>query len=121
MTAHREPAVSIRVNDSDAAVVLEVRGELDVSTAPVLREKLIEQFAADRACIVVDLTAVPFMDSTALGVLVGAQKRAAAKAGWLRLVAPHQRIKRVLTTTGLDRVMHVYDTVSGALQQQPGS
>lgn len=121
MTANMPPELGISVNTVGDVVVLEVIGELDVSTAPLLREKLIEQFSADQACIVVDLTAVPFMDSTALGVLVGAQKRAAAKSGWLRLVAPHERLRRMLVTTGLDRVMLVYETVSEALPEPPMS
>lgn len=115
---------SIEVVDSgDDAVILVVAGELDIATAPELREKLIEQFSeGGRSSVVVDLTSVSFMDSTSLGVLVGAAKRAAAAEGWLRLVAPagtKGRIRRTLAITGLDQVMPVYETVDAALQGRP--
>lgn len=92
----------------DNRAVITVRGELDVYTAPRLREVLIEVLASPPEHLLVDLAGVPFMDSTALGVLVGANRRAAASGGDLTVVATPQ-VRRVISITGLDRVFTVID------------
>jgi anti-sigma B factor antagonist len=80
-----------------------------------LRAALLE--AADRANheIVVDLTQLEFLDSTGLGALIGAHKRAAEHSGSVRLVAHEGQILRLLRITGLLDVFSVYPTVEAAL------
>jgi anti-sigma B factor antagonist len=91
-----------------------VAGEVDIYTAPALRERLVALLADGQARIVVDLTRVDFMDSTGLGVLVGALKRAKERDGRLVLAGAHGTVQRVLGVTGLDRVFEMRATVEEA-------
>jgi anti-sigma B factor antagonist len=94
--------------------VLEVGGEVDVYTAPRLRERLIELVEGGARHVVVDLSRVEFLDSTGLGVLVGALKRLRAAGGTLGLVCAHERLLKIFRITALDRVFALYDTVEAA-------
>jgi len=95
-------------------VVLEIGGESDVYTAPRLRERLIEMVASGDKNIVVDLARVEFLDSTGLGVLVGAHRRLRATGGSLRLVCPHERLLKIFRITGLDSVFEIHSSVEDA-------
>jgi len=94
--------------------VLAVKGEVDVYTAPRLREKLVELVSQGRHQIVVDLEGVDFLDSTGLGVLVGGLKRLRSNEGDLRLVCTQARILKVFEITGLTKVFEIHDTVDAA-------
>jgi anti-sigma B factor antagonist len=96
--------------------VLEVRGEVDVSTAPELREKLLALAEQGRTIAVVDLSEVSFVDSTALGVLVSGVKRLRSAGGDLRLVVTQPRISKVFEITGLTDVFHIYSSAGEAVQ-----
>ncbi len=95
--------------------VLEVTGEIDVYTAPQLRERLISLVDDGARWIVVDLSRVEFLDSTGLGVLVGALKRLRGAGGGLSLVCAHERLLKIFRITGLDRVFTLYDSVDAAV------
>lgn len=95
-------------------MVLEVGGEVDVYTAPRLREQLVELVEQGARRVVVDLTHVDFLDSTGLGVLVGALKRLRAVNGTLGLVCAHERLLKIFRITALDRVFDLHDTVEAA-------
>ncbi|MFD7552230.1 STAS domain-containing protein [Streptomyces sp. NPDC059816] len=101
--------------------VVTVAGELDVYTAPALRDRLAEAFAAAERDLVCDLSAVTYFDSTAIGVLVGAFKKVRTLAGQreLRVVAPCDPVRKVLRLTGLDQVIFVYATTAEALAAVP--
>ena len=94
--------------------VLEVGGEIDVYTAPQLREHLIAMVEAGDRQVVVDLGRVEFLDSTGLGVLVGALKRLRGVDGELSLVCAQERLLKIFRITGLDRVFTLYGTVEAA-------
>ncbi len=94
--------------------VLEVGGEVDVYTAPELRTRLVELATAGARSVVVDLRRVEFLDSTGLGVLVGALKRLHAAGGRLALVADHERLLKIFRITALDRVFPLYASVDAA-------
>ena len=94
--------------------VLAVKGEVDVYTAPRLREKLVELASQGRHRIVVDLEGVDFLDSTGLGVLVGGLKRLRSHEGDLELVCTQNRILKVFEITGLTKVFSIYDSVDAA-------
>jgi len=100
--------------------VLEVAGEIDVYTAPQLRERLIALVEGGARYVVVDLSGVEFLDSTGLGVLVGALKRLRGVNGELRLVCAHERLLKIFRITGLDRVFALYDTVATATAGSAG-
>lgn len=96
-------------------VVVAVTGDVDVATAPALREHLYEAIDEGTHSVVVDLTAVDFIDSVALGVLIGVLKRLRAVDGQFALVAPHERLLKVFRMTALDRVFIIRPTLDGAL------
>jgi anti-sigma B factor antagonist len=95
--------------------VVRVAGEVDVYTAPQLREHLDHQIESGKHELVVDLSGVSFMDSTGLGVLVGRLKQVRLNDGSMRLVCPHDRVLKVFVITGLDKVFAIYPTVDEAL------
>ena len=97
-----------------------VAGELDIATAPKLREQLLGAISAHGPQVVVDLTDVGFLDSTGLGVIVGVLKRARTLGGDLRLVCPNANIRRVFEITALDRTMPLADSVDDVLVELSG-
>jgi anti-sigma B factor antagonist len=80
---------------------LEVDGELDLAVAPWLHDQLDALFVGGAASILVDLSGATFLDSTALGVLVGAMNRCHERGGRAHLVVTEPQILRVLSITGL--------------------
>ncbi len=113
--------LSLDVTERDGYSVLSVRGEVDVYTAPKFRERLIELVSDGKHRIIVDLEGVDFLDSTGLGVLVGALKRVRANGGELALVCTSPRIRKVFEVTGLTKVFSLYDTVDEATSGTTGS
>jgi anti-sigma B factor antagonist len=95
--------------------VLEVAGEIDVYTAPKLREQLIELVSDGSYHIVVDLEKVDFLDSTGLGVLVGGLKRVRNHDGSLQLVCTQEKILKIFRITGLTKVFPIHSSVDDAI------
>jgi anti-sigma B factor antagonist len=100
--------------EGDHTVVV-VGGEIDVYTAPKLREQLIDLVSAGSYHLVVDMEGVEFLDSTGLGVLVGGLKRVRAHDGSLRLVCTQERILKIFRITGLTKVFPIHASVEEAL------
>jgi anti-sigma B factor antagonist len=100
--------------------VLEVGGEVDVYTAPRLRERLVELVDAGARNVVVDLGGVEFLDSTGLGVLVGAMKRLRVAHGRFGLVCSKEALLKIFRITALDQVFPIYPTVEAATQHSDG-
>ena len=107
--------LGLEVTERDVAVIVRVHGEVDVSTAPRLRQELVELASQGRSLVIVDLDRVDFLDSTGLGVLVGGLKRFRALGGDLVLVCTRERILRVLAMTRLDRAFDLHASVGAAL------
>lgn len=106
--------LGLDVSDHSGVTVLTVRGEVDVYTAPRLRERLVELASEGHYRIVVDLENVDFLDSTGLGVLVGGLKRLRSHDGDLLLVCTQHRILKVFEITGLTKVFSIFDSVASA-------
>jgi anti-sigma B factor antagonist len=102
------------------AHVVTIGGELDVATTPRLRDELDRIRSDGGAEVVVDLLKVPLVDSTALGILVEASKRASARGGTFRLVCDDRRVARIIEITGLERVLLVHLTLRDALEALTG-
>ena len=100
-------------------MVVDVGGEIDVYTAPKLRERLVDLINAGHYHLVVNLEGVDFLDSTGLGVLVGALKRVRAHEGSLRLVCTQERLLKIFRITGLAKVFPIYDSVEAASAPTP--
>ncbi len=99
----------------DGLTIVEVEGEIDVYTAPKLRERLIDLVNQGNFNIVVNMEKVEFLDSTGLGVLVGGLKRVRAHDGSLRLVCTQERILKIFRITGLTKVFPIHESVQEAL------
>jgi anti-sigma B factor antagonist len=97
----------VRLGESGANVT--VRGEIDVHTAPLLRQRLHEVLDQGEDRVVVHLDGVTFMDSTGLGVLVGAHKAQVATGRSFELVCSDPRLLRILRITGLHQVLTIHD------------
>jgi anti-sigma B factor antagonist len=109
-----EFAVTEEPIDSEHHVVA-VRGEIDLFTAPELKQVLAESIEGGRTRIVVDLTETTFLDSTALGVLIGAVKRLRARDGALAIVNTDDNIAKTFEITGLDQIFSILATREDAL------
>jgi anti-sigma B factor antagonist len=96
--------------------VVRVGGEIDVYTAPKLREQLVELVNDGSYHLVVDMEGVDFLDSTGLGVLVGGLKRVRAHEGSLRLVCTQERILKIFRITGLTKVFPIHTSVQDAVE-----
>lgn len=97
-----------------ALTIVTVEGELDVHTAPQLSKVLDGVYGAGRS-VVVDLSGVPFMDSTGLSVFVTALKRTKEADGQLGLVVTEPAVLKVFMITGLDTVLAVHESRAAAL------
>ena len=99
----------------DGIEIVDVEGEIDVYTAPRLRELLIELVNKKNYQLVVNMEKVEFLDSTGLGVLVGGLKRVRAHDGSLDLVCTQERILKIFRITGLTKVFGIYESVDQAI------
>jgi anti-sigma B factor antagonist len=110
--------MDLTLNEYSAApgrTVVEVSGEIDVYTAPRLRETLVSLVDGGNYHLIIDMEGVQFLDSTGLGVLVGGLKRVRAHDGGIDLVCTQGRIIRIFRITGLHKVFSIFDTVKDAL------
>src|SRR5688572_4314787 len=110
--SHMELGLDVQKTGSHA--IVDVKGEIDVYTAPKLREKLIELVSEGSYDVVVNLEGVDFLDSTGLGVLVGALKRVKAHDGSLSLVCTQDKILKIFKITGLTKVFPIHGSVEEA-------
>jgi len=102
--------------ERDAAVVLRAVGEVDMVTSLLLAEHLtrVEAEIVPPAPILLDLTAVTFLDSAGLTVLVDHHQRCADLGSALQIVADHRAVLRTLELTGLDALLTVFPRVPEA-------
>lgn len=94
--------------------VISVEGELDLSTAPRLKWMLLDSLQGDGGQVVADLTRVTFMDSTALGVLVGVQRKLALDAR-LAIVCTSENVLQIFQFSGIDSAFAIFATLEEAL------
>lgn len=106
---------SLDRSDVDGWVVLTVTGEVDMATAPTLRQHLADLVAAGVTRLVIDLGPTTFLDSTGLGAIVMVLKRVRAHDGQVRLVATSASIRKVFEITSLDRVIDIHPSVDAAV------
>jgi stage II sporulation protein AA (anti-sigma F factor antagonist) len=95
--------------------VLTVAGEIDADTAGILTSALAEAGASGPPAVVVDFTAVTFMDSSGINTLLHAHHDLAARGARLAVAGVPASVLRILGLTGVDQVIPVYATVTEAL------
>lgn len=106
--------LSIDLRNDEGTLVFKLRGSLDLATAPTVRAALSDATEKGSNDLVVDLTQLEFLDSTGLGVLIGAHRRAAEHGGTFRLIVSEGPISRLLNITGLIGVFNVYRSIEDA-------
>ncbi len=101
---------------SDSLGIVALGGEVDIYTAPQFKECMLELLNGGVERLVIDMSGVTFIDSTALGVLIGGVRRVHGAGGSMALVVASRPVERVLTITGLDRVFTIHATREEAIQ-----
>lgn len=107
--------LTLATREVNGTTLVAVGGEIDVYTAPKLRDKITELVAAGVYTMVIDMEAVEFLDSTGLGVLVGGLKKVRAHEGSLELVCTQDRLLKIFRITGLSKVFVIHDSSDAAL------
>ena len=106
--------ITDRKIDDDTHVVA-VRGEIDLFTAPEFKQRMSAPIDAGRSNVIVDLTATTFIDSSSLGVLIGAHRRLKLRGGSLVVVCDNDAIVKTFKITGLDGVFTLVRSLDDAL------
>ena len=107
--------LTLSTREVDGTTIVAVGGEIDVYTAPKLRDKITELVADGVYKIVIDMESVEFLDSTGLGVLVGGLKKVRSHDGSLELICTQDRLLKIFRITGLAKVFVIHDSADGAL------
>lgn len=115
MTGHHDESLEVDVSEHDGCTVLTARGTIDFWTVQPLRTAVEEATAAPRPHVVLDLAKAGFIDSTGLSLLVAADRWTRDRDGWFRVAEPPDQLRRLLSTTNLDRRIAVHGTVADAL------
>lgn len=107
--------LSLETRQEGRRTVVEVGGEIDVYTAPKLRERIAELVADGHHHLVIDMENVDFLDSTGLGVLVGGLKKVRAHDGSMQLICTQERLLKIFRITGLSKVFAIHGSQADAL------
>lgn len=99
----------------DAAQGIEINGEIDVYTSPKVKEIINELIEKGNYQLVINLEGVRYIDSTGLGVLIGALKKVREKNGAINLVCNNPQIKKIFNITGLVKIFGIFKTEEEAL------
>ena len=107
--------LQVLVAGADTDYEIQLLGELDMSTAPQLREELLRLASGGAKMVTVDLSELAFIDSTGLSILITGLKRLREQGGEMALRSPTPGTRRVLEITGLTEVFGIYQTVDQAI------
>jgi anti-anti-sigma factor len=97
--------LTLRVRPSDYGTVVQLSGEMDVSSMGPLQELLLRIMRAKGPRLLLDLCGVSFMDCSGVTALIMTQRRAVQRQGWVRLIAVSQRVRTVIELTGVQEVL----------------
>jgi anti-sigma B factor antagonist len=106
--------LTLVTSEGDGATIVAVEGEIDVYTAPKLRDKITELVADGVYHLIIDMEKVEFLDSTGLGVLVGGLKKVRAHDGSLQLICNQERLLKIFRITGLAKVFTIHESAEAA-------
>jgi len=104
----RRMELEIRSERTDGICTVVLEGEVDVYTAPKLKEALVSAIESGCSNVVVNMEKVGFIDSSGLGVLVSGLRRAREKDGVVRIVCTRDNILKIFRITGLDKVFPIF-------------
>jgi anti-sigma B factor antagonist len=111
----------LRTYEDDGAQVVEIHGDVELHCAAQVREELRRACEARGVRCIVDMSGVPFIDSTGVGVLVGALKRVREQDGTFAIANPQPRVRRVFEITGLLDALPIYDSLASAAGSSAGA
>lgn len=100
--------LDVGIAREEAACIVTIAGEVDVYTSPSLKERLVEAAEEDCDLMIVDLDQVGFIDSSGLGVLVGALRRLRERGAEMHIVCTREQILKIFRITGLDKVFPIF-------------
>jgi anti-sigma B factor antagonist len=106
--------ITFEITTTDRYAVVAVTGEIDISSAPRMRETIESVVEGGPPQLIVDLGGVEFMDSSGLNTLIAAVRHMGPES--LRVVATHPHIRRIFSITGTDKVIPVFDSLDEAIQ-----
>ena len=109
--------------DDGPVLVMRLSGDLDVASAPQLRQMLVRTVAESEGSplVVVDLGGIDFLDSTGLGVLLGAVKRVRGQGGELALCRAEPQVRKVFEITHVIEILPIHHDVSSAVASVRGA
>ena len=99
----------------NVAEQIDISGQIDVYTSPKVKEAVNALISGGAYNLIVNLEQVRYIDSTGLGVLIGALKKVREHNGHIFLVCVDQQIKKVFTITGLVKIFRIFDTNEAAI------
>lgn len=108
--------LDIKVERDGDVCVMSLDGEVDVYTAPALKQRIVDAVEDGCVNILVDMEKVGFIDSSGLGVLVSGLRRVKERSGAIRLVCTKDNILKIFRITGLDKVFPIFPTRQEAVQ-----
>jgi anti-sigma B factor antagonist len=111
--------LDLETTERGGVSVLSLRGEIDVYTAPLLRQAILDLIEKGRLDVVIDMQQVDFLDSTGLGVLVEGLKRVKTRDGMFSIVATQDKILKIFDITGLNKAFPIHGSVDEALGEKP--
>ena len=109
-------ATSVHGAGGDEITVLTCSGDLDIETSEDFKAEILPILSVAGARVIVNLTGVPFIDSTGLGALITAHKRAQESDSRCDLVVATRKVERLLAITGLDVIIPIYATLESAIE-----
>lgn len=108
--------LDIQTEHAEDVCEIKLNGEIDVYTAPKLKEEIIALIEGGCSNVIVDLQGVAFIDSSGLGVLVSALRRARERDGAVRIICTRENILKIFRITGLDKVFPIFSDAAEARQ-----
>jgi anti-sigma B factor antagonist len=109
--------VVLEVERHSSYTVIRATGYLDVSTSPRLRQKILEVATEQPPLLIIDLGAIEFLDSSALGVILNGWKILQAEDSTLAVISPQERITKIFEITALNLSIKLYKTMDDALDE----
>ena len=107
--------LTLETEEVQGSMILTVGGEIDVYTAPRLRDRITELVGQGSYDLIIDMEGVEFLDSTGLGVLVGGLKKVRAHDGSLQLICTQERLLKIFRITGLAKVFAIHESAAAAV------
>src|SRR5947208_16664693 len=115
----RGPGFSLSTRAEHAHIITTLCGELDIASAPALRDQLLDLLHPATSRLILDLSAVSYADASGLAVLVGTGRRAGLLGGYLHLAAPAPAVTKILSLTRLHQQLQVFPTIQAAITSPP--